>query len=229
MKGIAASDESCVLRLDALTVQPAGSPGPVLHDISLTLTQGQSIALVGVSGSGKTTLLEAICGWRDIARGSVTCRGRTLGHGETLDVDDGVVLISQRPFFAPGTVADNLRSASANASDDELWEALRFACAHDFVRALPQGLDTGLGAGGYGLSGGQLHRLALARLFLTDPALILLDEPTAHLDADTRDRVMASLMAFAAGRSLVLATHDPVVAGHLDTVWRMRASQVAVA
>lgn len=227
--GSAEFDESCVLRLNALTVQPAGSPRPTLDRITLTLTQGHSIALVGASGSGKTTLLEAICGWRDIAGGSVSYRGRTLRDGDTLDVDDGVVLISQRPFFAPGTVADNLRSAAPHASDDELWAALRLACAHDFVRALPEGLGTALGAGGYGLSGGQLHRLALARLFLTDPELILLDEPTAHLDADTRDRVMASLMAFAAGRSLVLATHDPVVAGYLDIVWQMRAGQVAVA
>lgn len=100
------------------------------------------------------------------------------------------------------------------------------ACADDFVLALPQGLDTPLGVNGYGLSAGQLHRLALTRLFLTDPGLILLDEPTAHLDDSTRDRVVSAILRFAAGRSLIIATHDPDVADRMQSVLHLRDGTV---
>lgn len=226
--GLRVRQHAAVLELRDLTVCPATGANPVLIDVHLALNQGQRAALIGVSGSGKTSLLEAICGWRDIQHGQVSYCGVVLDQGETLAVDDGVVLISQRPFFAPATIAENLRVAAPGASDDALWQALEQACADDFVRALPDALSTPLGVGGYGLSGGQRHRLALARLFLTDPALILLDEPTAHLDAHTRDAVMASLLAFAADRAMIVATHDPAVASGLDAVWRIHNSRVTM-
>lgn len=226
-QGINAGKRPAVLELHDLTVCLSASSKPVLENVSMALAPGQHAALVGISGTGKTTLLEAICGWRDISRGQVSYRGVLLEQGGTLTVDDGVVLISQRPFFAPATIAENLRVAAPGASDDALWRALRQACADEFVRALPDTLSTLLGVGGYGLSGGQRHRLALARLFLTDPALILLDEPTAHLDGQTRDAVMTSLRTFATGRAMMVATHDPVIAAGLDVVWHIQGTRVA--
>lgn len=215
-----------VLELRELTVSAQAGSNPVVEGVSLTLGPGQHSALMGVSGSGKTTLLEAICGWRDVSGGQVVYLESVREQGRTLAVRDGVVLISQRPFFAPATIAANLRVVAPDASDDDLWQALRLACADDFVRALPEMLSAPLGVGGYGLSGGQRHRLALARLFLTDPVLILLDEPTAHLDERTRDAVMVSLRRFATGRAMIVATHDPVVAAGLDAVWRIRDARV---
>lgn len=221
-----ASHPGPVLELRRLTVGPAVPAPPVVIETDLKLDVGQHVALMGHSGSGKTTLLEAICGWRDITDGNVYYGGRLLKPGTRLTVDDGVVLIAQQPFFAPATIAENLRLARPDATEDALWKALQQACAADFVLALPQALSTPLGVDGHGLSGGQRHRLALARLYLTDPALILLDEPTAHLDGHTRDEVMRSLREFAKGRAMVVATHDPAVASELDVVWRMQHARV---
>ena len=218
-----------VLQLAHVCVRLPERQHAVLDDVSLNLNHNQKVALMGISGSGKTTLLEAICGLRRRCGGQIVFAGSAVADTSSLSVNDGVVLISQRPFFAPGSIAENLRIAAPEADETALWNALDQACAADFVQALPDGLATRLGVGGYGLSGGQLHRLALSRLFLTDPQLILLDEPTAHLDAQTRDAVMRSLCQFVKHRAMLVATHDPVVAQFLDATWRLENARVIVA
>jgi len=212
----------CALRVQDLTVHAPGRNAAVLKDVSFNLAKGEKAALMGPSGAGKTTLLETLMGLRAASGGMVSINGRNVlsqsqdgGRGKT-------ILIGQQAFFSPVSIADNLRLANAQATDQALLRALRWSCADGFVAALPLGLETRLGANGYGLSGGQLHRLALARLFLTDPDLILLDEPTAHLDAATRDRLMTSILRFAARRALIVATHDPGVAARLDRVFFVR-------
>ncbi|MFA5663690.1 thiol reductant ABC exporter subunit CydD [Castellaniella sp.] len=136
-----------------------------------------------------------------------------------------LVFISQRPFFLAGTVADNLRLA-APATDAGQWQAaLQRACAWDFVAASHEGLYTRLGEMGHGLSGGQLRRLALARLFLLDPGVVLLDEPTAHLDAATAHRVLTEIVRFCRGRTLILATHDARVADALGRCLVLQAGR----
>jgi ATP-binding cassette subfamily C protein CydD len=200
-----------------LTLHVAGRGRAILEQVSFMVEPGEKAALMGSSGSGKTSLLHALAGLRTV-QGQIHIHGMPVYPGHNAGLGRRVVLIGQRPFFLPGSVADNLRWARPSASMQELEQALDQACAHDFVAALPKGLDTRLGVDGYGLSGGQLHRLALARLFLTAPDLILLDEPTAHLDAVTRDRVMASILRFAAGRTLILATHDSGLAARLGRV-----------
>lgn len=191
----------------------------ILSNVSFSLFPDQAVALMGASGSGKTTLLETLCGLRRYSAGSVFYHGNPVDLEHGLNIKNGVVLISQKPFFAAASIASNLRIANRHASEYDLWRALDQACATDFVRKLPNGLATCLGTGGYGLSGGQLQRLALARLFLTNPALILLDEPTAHLDAHTRNTVINAICCFAKGKALLLATHDPEVAQQLGTIW----------
>lgn len=197
-------------------LQAQGRAQPVLRDLSWSLAPGASLALMGHSGAGKTTLLEALAGLRELDAGEIRLGGRGLDAWPAGELRAAVTLIGQRPFVLPGSVADNLRLASPAATAADLLRALDAACAGEFVRALPQGMDTQLGAQGYGLSGGQLQRLSLARLFLTQPGLILLDEPTASLDPDSRDKVMESLRQFAARRTLVVATHDPEVAAQLE-------------
>ena len=193
-----------------------GRAQPVLQDLSWSLAPGASLALMGRSGAGKTTLLEALAGLRGLDAGEILLDGRGPGAWPTAQLRRAVTLIGQRPFLLPGSVAENLRIADPEASAEDLLRALDEACAGEFVRALPQGLDTQLGARGYGLSGGQLQRLSLARLFLTRPGLVLLDEPTASLDPGSRDRVMDAVLRFAAGRTLVVATHDTEVAVRLE-------------
>lgn len=173
------------------------------------LRRGQHIALMGASGVGKTTFLETVMGLRPHVAGQVhfSCAPHQ------------VVLIGQQPFIGLGSIADFLKVVQPEATEADLWQALEQAQAAEFVRNLPLGLDTKLGTRGHGVSGGQAHRLALARLFLTDPAVILLDEPTAHLDGHTRDLVLAAILHFAKNRCLILATHDEAVAAQLQQEW----------
>ncbi|MGE8588632.1 MAG: ATP-binding cassette domain-containing protein, partial [Alcaligenes sp.] len=172
--------------------------------------------------TGKTSLLETLVGLRPLEDGRVMLRGNDT-TGRLLTRHDGVVLVSQQAFLSMESIRACLRLADPHASDAQLWRALELACADDFVRALPQGLDSALGEGGFGLSGGQIQRLALARLFLTDPHLVLLDEPTSRLDAATRDRVMDNILDFCRGRCLVLATHDEHLASRCSA--RLRIAQ----
>lgn len=200
----------------ATTLQTARPAQPLLTDIDVQLPAGAQVALMGPSGSGKTSFLETLMGLR------------APGAGDWRWGTDQLVLIGQQPFLALGTVRTLLQLADPQADEAQLWSALGRARAEDFVRQLPQGLDTELGTRGFGLSGGQAHRLALARLFLTDPALILLDEPTAHLDPATRDELMDEILAFAAGRGLIVATHDPAVAARLPQQWLIKNHQLHI-
>lgn len=215
-----------MVRVQGLTVHGPGRDAAVLKDVSFCLVAGEKVALMGPSGAGKTTLLETLMGLRTVSGGAVRINGCNVLSRPDLGWRGTTVLIGQQAFFLPASIADNLRLANARATDTALFQALKWSCADAFVAALPLGLETRLGVNGYGLSGGQLHRLALARLFLTDPDLVLLDEPTAHLDALTRDRLMTSILRFAAGRTLIVATHDPDVAARLDRVLSVRDHKV---
>lgn len=219
-------DAAAVFDVRGLVVMAGGSSQAVLRDVSVSIKQGQHIALMGSSGSGKTTLLQALTGMRAKAGGEVLYNGVPLADRQILSLPDGVVLSSQQPFFMAATVADNLKLAAPAASDAQLWAALAQADMDAAICALPLGLSTPLHAGGYGLSGGQLQRLALARVFLSQARVLLLDEPTAHLDDASRDHVISALLAFSADRTLLLATHDPDVARRLDCTWRLQDQQV---
>lgn len=215
-----------IVRVQGLTVHVPGRDAAVLKDVSFCVAAGEKVAFMGPSGTGKTTLLETLMGLHTVSGGMVSVDGCGVVSRPDVGRRGKTILIGQRAFFLPASIADNLRLANARATDQALFQALKGACADRFVAALPLGLATRLGVNGYGLSGGQLHRLALARLFLTDPDLVLLDEPTAHLDAMTRDRLMTSILRFAAGRTLIVATHDPDVAARLDRVLSVRDHKV---
>ncbi|MGO3130191.1 MAG: thiol reductant ABC exporter subunit CydD [Alcaligenes sp.] len=214
-----------VLVLRHVRLPQLGGPGTLLDVPGLQLYIDQSYAVLGASGSGKTSLLESLIGLRPLTQGEILLRNSDTA-GRLLTRHDGVVLISQQAFLAMGTIADGLRLAAPQASDEQLWQALEQACAAEFVRALPEGLQTALGEGGFGLSGGQIQRLALARLFLTDPHVVLLDEPSSRLDAATRDRVMRNILRFCQGRCLVVATHDEQLAAMCSN--RLRIAQGAL-
>ncbi|TAL88516.1 MAG: ABC transporter ATP-binding protein/permease [Candidimonas sp.] len=217
---------SAALTVRQLTLYAPDRSAAVLDEASFTVGRDEKLALMGESGAGKTSLLEVLLGLRAVQSGEICLFGQVLAQWTQGDLRRMAVLIGQQPFFLPGSIADNLRLAQPQASEESLRQALEAACAEEFVAALPQGLHTVLGAEGYGLSGGQLHRLALARVFLTSANLILLDEPTAHLDSQSRDKVMNSLLTFAAARTLIVATHDPAVAARLQRTLQIRDGKV---
>lgn len=208
-----------------LTMRAPGRPQPVLSEAGLVLAPGEHVALMGPSGVGKTTLIEAIARLRP-AQGDVAIDGKPLDQWDEAALRGRVALIGQRPQLLAGSIADNIRLGCPGASDAAVHEAARRACVLEFAAGLPQGLDTPLGSRGQGLSGGQAQRVALARLFLRDPGLILLDEPTAHLDEATQARVLDEILAFAAGRTLLLATHSQAVAARFQRVLRVADAKV---
>lgn len=219
-----------LVEIKAGRVTPPDSEQPLLENLNLSLHADEHVALMGPSGSGKTSFLEILMGLRRPAAGQWLYGRQGLEDARALgqEITPHTLLISQQPFLTMGTVRALLCLANEQADDAALWQALERAQAADFIRALPQGLDTELGTRGFGLSGGQAHRVALARLFLADPQLVLLDEPTAHLDPQTRDEVMAEIQRFCVGRGLIVATHDPDVARRLPVQWAINEQQIVV-
>lgn len=188
--------DDLILSLSGIRAHPAGqgaSGNSVLQDISLKIGRNERVALIGSSGAGKSTLMAVVAGELAAQAGTV----RVAAH----------CLLTQRTELFQDSVRDNLRLAAPLADDASLWEALQTAGLADDVAQLPTGLDTRLGEGGLGLSGGQLRRLALARLLLRRVPLWLLDEPTEGLDPATARDVLQRLARLAQGHAILLATH----------------------
>ena len=197
----------------------------IICDADFTVASGERVAIIGESGNGKSTLLEALAGLRPYA-GSIRLDGRELAHFEPTLLRAGVAVLGQRPSIFAGSIAENIRLGRAGACDTAVEIAARRARVLDFTRELPLGLETMLGEDGIGLSGGEIHRVALARVYLRDPGLLLLDEPTAHLDATTEARVIDGLLDFARGRTLVIVTHASAVAARMDRCLNIAGGQV---
>ena len=188
------------IRVRNLALRPSANAERIFESLSFSIAAGEHVALVGASGSGKTTLLEAFAGWLPVDAGGID-----------IDAPLSVGYVPQRPYLFHGSLADNLRLADPHASDDALRAAAEAAQVMRFATQLPRGLDTVIGERGFGLSGGEARRVALARVFLRRPNLLLLDEPTAFLDPDTETAVIDALLDFAQGRTLILATHSAAV------------------
>jgi len=183
----------------------------VLQDLRFTIERGEHVALVGESGAGKSTLIEALAGLGSSPK-RILLDGIALADWSNAPLRQRIACLGQRAHLFHGSIADNIRLGRRDASDAEVLAAARLACVTDFADRLPEGLDTQIGTRGHGLSGGERQRVALARIFLRDPGLILLDEPTASLDAETEARVMEAILTFAKGRTLLIATHSNAVA-----------------
>ncbi|PPV05795.1 thiol reductant ABC exporter subunit CydD [Xanthomonas bromi] len=204
-----------LLQARGLVLRPLGAPQVVVENFALTLEPGQRVAVIGASGSGKSTLLEGLAGWLAPEAGSVAVRpGARVGYA------------TQRPYLFHGSIADNLRLADPQASDVRLHAVAEAAQVLRFAAHLPAGLDTVIGERGFGLSGGEARRVALARLLLREPDVLLLDEPTAFLDPDTEAELLRTLGVFARGRAVLLATHSAAVMGWADTAIDLRGATV---
>ncbi|MFB7025486.1 MULTISPECIES: thiol reductant ABC exporter subunit CydD [unclassified Streptomyces] len=220
--GTGAAPDSVRLALDAVTVRHAGRAEPSLDAATLTVEPGETVALVGPSGSGKSTLLDVVLGFTaPEPGGTVRVGGEDLAGFDPEAWRSRIAWVPQRPYLFAGTIAENVRLARPDASDEAVREALRDAGADGFVAELPDGIETPLGEDGAGLSAGQRQRLALARAFLADRPLLLLDEPTAALDGETEAGVVDAVRRLAAGRTVLLVVHRPALLAVADRVVRL--------
>jgi thiol reductant ABC exporter CydC subunit len=184
--------------------------GPLALDrVSLELPPGRRVALVGANGAGKSTVAAVLLRFRELNGGAALLNGHDLASYAADDVRSVIGGCPQDPHLFDTTIRANLRLARPAAEDGELEEAAARARLLPWIRSLPLGWDTRVGTHGAAVSGGERQRLALARAFLADPALLILDEPTAHLDQDTRRALTADLLGATEGQAVLLITHEP--------------------
>ncbi|WP_405549544.1 thiol reductant ABC exporter subunit CydD [Streptomyces microflavus] len=210
--------DSTRLELEGVTVRHEGRTEPSLDAVSLTVEPGETVALVGPSGVGKSTLLNVVLGFAVPDEGRVRVGGRDLAELDLERWRSRIAWVPQRPHLFAGTIAENVRLARPDADDAAVVAALRDAGAYDFVAELPDGERTLLGEDGSGLSAGQRQRLAIARAFLADRPLLLLDEPTASLDGETEAGIVDAVRRLAAGRTVLLVVHRPALLAVADRV-----------
>ena len=201
------ANESSIASMETQAIPGADPDRDVLTGLSLTLEPGETVALVGASGAGKSTLASLIPRLYDVTTGVVMVDGADVRDLTLASLRAAVGVVSQDPHLFHESIGDNLRYANPDASDTDIVEACRAARIHDTIAALPDGYDTVVGERGYRLSGGEKQRLAIARLLLKNPAIMILDEATSHLDNDNEAHVQASIEAALSGRTALVIAH----------------------
>ncbi|MEV7414347.1 thiol reductant ABC exporter subunit CydD [Streptomyces sp. NPDC089919] len=214
-------DAAVELRVEEVAVRYPGRAEQALAPLSLTVRPGETVALTGPSGVGKSTLLQVLLGFVPPEQGRVLAGGVDLAEARPADWHARIAWVPQRPHLFAGSIAENVRLARPGATGPEVAQALRDAGAWEFVSALPRGADTLLGEGGLGLSAGQRQRLALARAFLADRPVLLLDEPTAALDGETEAGIVEAVRRLAVGRTVLMVVHRPALLAVADRVVRL--------
>lgn len=204
-----AAAEVSIASLESDVSAPLSSESsePVLRGITATIEPGQLVALVGPSGAGKTTLTSLIPRLYDVTSGSVRIDGRDVRDLTQVSLRRAIGVVSQDPHLFHDSVVANLRYARPTATDAEIEAACRAAQIHDVIAALPDGYHTVVGERGYRLSGGEKQRLAIARMLLKDPAIVILDEATSHLDSENEALVQQALTTALAGRTSIVIAH----------------------
>lgn len=200
---------------------------PALEDVSFTIEAGQTLALVGQTGSGKSTVAKLINRIYDISDGRVTVDGVDVRGWNIADLRRQISIIEQDIFLFSRTIGENIAFGRPDASQAEIEAAAQSAQAHDFISTFPEGYDTVVGERGVMLSGGQRQRIALARAFLTDPAVLILDDSTSAIDSATEDQIQRAIEAATRGRTTILITHRLSQIRWADKIVVLRKGRVA--
>lgn len=209
-----------------LTYDPAR--GPALADLSFRVLPGEALVLAGPSGSGKSSVLRLLMGFNRAEAGRIALNGRDATTLRPAELRRLSAYVGQKAHLFRATIRENILLARPEATPAEVEAAARAARVADFAAALPLGLDTPVGEGGHGLSGGQAQRVAIARAFLRNAPLVLLDEPTAHLDPGTEAEVLDSLRRLCAGRTAIIATHSPALRGRFSRVLELEKGRAVL-
>jgi ABC-type multidrug transport system fused ATPase/permease subunit len=198
----------------------------VLHDVSIHIEPGQTVALCGPSGSGKTTILNLLLRFYDPVAGQVTLDGIDLRSIKRESLRRHFALVQQESFLFNDSILDNIRYGHAEATMEQVIAAAQAANAHDFIVKLPNGYDTIVGERGVRMSGGQKQRISIARAFLANPRVLLLDEPTSSVEPDSEAAIIAALDRLMSGRTTVITSHRPSLIGQADIVYIIEEGRV---
>lgn len=203
------------------------SKNRILEDINLRIKDGQKLALIGSSGSGKSTIIKCLSGFLDNFQGDVNIFGLDIASTDNLKkIKDNMCVIWQKNHIFSTSVFENVRLSKKDANEDEVIIALKKANIYDFISSLKDGIYTKIGEGGFELSGGQKSRIAIARAFLRDASIILLDEPTSSLDRENEFRIIANLEDLFKGRTVVQTAHRLETIKEFDTIAYMERGQI---
>ncbi|MEV1242124.1 ABC transporter ATP-binding protein [Nonomuraea sp. NPDC049750] len=222
-----AAEEVSLASLESVARQDTGPSQQVLRGVSFTAGPGRLVALVGPSGAGKTTITSLVSRLYDVNEGGVRINGLDVREATLASLRDTVGVVMQDAHLFHDTIGANLRYARPGASDEEIWDALRAAQIGDLIEALPDGLDTVVGDRGYRLSGGEKQRLALARLLLKAPRVVVLDEATAHLDSESEAAVQQALKTALAGRTSLVIAHRLSTIREADEILVVQDGRIA--
>jgi ATP-binding cassette, subfamily C, bacterial CydD len=223
---VAPSPRRAPVRLEGVSFAYPARPGLVLEGVDLELRADETVALVGPTGGGKSTIAALLLLLAEPTGGRVTVDGVDLSECAAASWRSRIAWLPQRPTLFRGTVAENIRLGVPDADERDVRAAARLAGAHDFVLRLPNGYDTVVGEGGRPLSAGEAQRIALARAFLREAELVILDEPTAHLDPASAELVREAVERLRVGRTVLLIVHRPELAAHADRIVHLEAGRV---
>jgi ABC-type multidrug transport system fused ATPase/permease subunit len=198
----------------------------VLKGISLDVAAGHKIALVGQSGAGKSTIVQLLMRYYNLSNGSITIDGRDLSNFNITDLRKNIAVVPQEVMLFGGTIIENIKYGKVNATDAEVREAARKANALAFVESFPEGFETVVGERGVKLSGGQRQRIAIARAILKDPAILILDEATSSLDAESERLVQEALDELMQNRTTIIIAHRLATIRKVDTIYVIREGQI---
>lgn len=201
---------------------------PVLRNVSFAIPPGTRVGMIGRTGAGKTTLVSLITRFYDPVHGHVRIDSQDVRDVRLTDLRDQFALVLQEPVLFSTTIVENLLYARPEATDEQIVEAARAAGAHDFVMSLPDGYETTVGERGMRLSGGERQRISLARAFLRDAPILILDEPTSSVDQGTEAEILAAMQRLMEGRTTFLITHRPSAVSHCDVFLEVDGGRVRV-
>jgi ATP-binding cassette subfamily B protein len=212
------AEEVSLASLESVATLDKSVPQQVLHDVAFRAESGQLVALVGPSGAGKTTITQLVTRMYDVQQGAVLIGGHDVRDVTLESLRNAVGVVTQDAHMFHDTIRANMLYAAPSATEQELWAAADAAQIGTLIRSLPDGLDTVVGDRGYRLSGGEKQRLAIARLLLKAPGVVVLDEATAHLDSESEVAVQTALATALRGRTSLVIAHRLSTVRHADLI-----------
>lgn len=199
---------------------------PVLQNLSFTIPTGKTVAFVGDSGGGKSTVFHLLCGFYKPCNGSYKLFGRAFEDWDIAAAREQIALVSQNVFLFPDSIRANVAYANRGAGEEAVIEACKNAGIHDFIMSLPEGYDTQVGERGILLSGGERQRISIARAFLKNAPILLLDEPTSAVDVETEALIQQAMERLSQNRTCVIIAHRLSTVRHADTIYVMKSGSV---